>query len=50
MLFTKGFDCILLSDGSGTTSPDSSHQCIEFNTAKTWGFLMSCEDLAKVVK
>ncbi|KKY19244.1 putative isochorismatase family protein [Phaeomoniella chlamydospora] len=45
--FTKGWDCILLSDGAGTTSPDSSQQCIEFNTAKTWGFLMSCEDMAK---
>ena len=44
--FTKGFDCILLSDGSGTTSADSSQECIEYNAAKTWGFLMKCEDMA----
>lgn len=47
--FTKGWDCILLSDGSGTTSPVSSQDSIEFNVAKTWGFLMSCEDMAKGV-
>ena len=44
--FTKGWDCILLSDGSGTTSADSSQECIEYNVAKTWGFLMKCEDMA----
>ncbi|KAI9726816.1 MAG: hypothetical protein M1828_000672 [Chrysothrix sp. TS-e1954] len=45
--FTKGYDCFLLSDGCGTTSPDHSQQCVEFNSAKTWGFVLSCEDLAK---
>ena len=44
--FSKGYDCLLLNDGCGTTSPDSSQQCIEFNTAKTWGFLLSCKDMA----
>ena len=47
--FTKGWDCVLLSDGAATTSPDSSQDCIEFNVAKTWGFLMSCEDMANAV-
>ena len=47
--FTKGYDCLMLSDGCGTTSPDHAQQCIEFNTAKTWGFTLTCEDLAKGV-
>ncbi|KAI9811446.1 MAG: hypothetical protein M1827_005429 [Pycnora praestabilis] len=44
--FSKGYDCILLSDGCGTTSPKSAQDCIEFNGAKTWGFVASCGDLA----
>jgi nicotinamidase-related amidase len=47
--FSKGYDCILLSDGCGTTSPDFAQQSFEFNAAKTFGFCMSCEDLAKGV-
>ena len=45
--FSKGYDCILLNDGCGTTSPDYAQLCIEFNSAKTWGFVTSCEDLLK---
>jgi nicotinamidase-related amidase len=48
--FTKGWDCVLLSDGTGTTSPDYSQESIEFNCAKTWGFCMKCEDFAKGVE
>ena len=48
--FTKGYDCLLLSDGSATTSPDFAQQCIEFNTAKTWGFVLKCEKLAEGVE
>ena len=29
---TKGWDCLLLSDGCATTSPDFARQCIEYNT------------------
>jgi len=47
--FSKGYDCVLLSDGAATTSPDSSQESVVFNCAKTWGFVMSCEDLAKGV-
>lgn len=47
--FTKGYDCLLLSDGSATTSPDHAQQCIEYNTAKTWGFVLCCQGLAKGV-
>lgn len=48
--FTKGWDCVLLSDGAGTTSPASSQESIEFNCAKTWGFCLKCEDFAKGVE
>jgi nicotinamidase-related amidase len=47
--FSKGYDCIMLSDGCGTTSPDFAQDCVEYNGAKTWGFVLSCEDLAKGV-
>ncbi|KAI9711972.1 MAG: hypothetical protein M1820_001680 [Bogoriella megaspora] len=48
--FSKGYDCILLSDGCGTTSPEYATQCIEFNAAKTWGFVATCEDFANGAK
>lgn len=48
--FTKGYDCVLLSDGAGTTSPKSSQESIEFNCAKTWGFCVSCEGFRKGVE
>ncbi|KAL6718826.1 hypothetical protein ACLMJK_003060 [Lecanora helva] len=37
--FTKGYDCILLRDGCGTTSPEYAKECVEFNCARTWGFV-----------
>ena len=43
--FTKGWDCILLKDACGTTSPDSARECIEFNSARTWGFVTVCNGL-----
>ncbi|TIA02590.1 Isochorismatase hydrolase [Aureobasidium pullulans] len=47
--FSKGYDCVMLRDACGTTSPEFSQQCIEFNAAKSWGFVATCEDLAKGV-
>jgi nicotinamidase-related amidase len=47
--FTKGYDCILLADGSATTSPAGAQESIEFNCAKTWGFCMTCEMFAEGV-
>jgi nicotinamidase-related amidase len=44
--FSKQLDVILLSDGAGTTSPASSQESIEFNSAKTWGFCTTCKDFA----
>ena len=48
--FTKGWDCVLLSDGAGTTSPAHSQDSVEFNCAKTWGFVLTCADFAKGVE
>lgn len=48
--FTKGWDCVLLSDGAGTTSPSSSQESIEFNCAKTWGFCLTCAEFAEGVE
>ena len=47
--FTKGWDCILLKDACGTTSPDFARQCVEFNCARTWGFVTECSALEKAV-
>lgn len=47
--FSKGYDCVLLSDGTGTTSPGFAQQCFEYNAAETFGFAMSCESFAEAV-
>jgi nicotinamidase-related amidase len=47
--FSKGYDCVLLSDGCGTTSPACAQECYEFNAAGTYGFCTSCEEFAKGV-
>jgi len=47
--FSKGYDCILLSDGAGTTSPAFAQQCFDFNAAHTFGFATSCKALAEGV-
>ncbi|KAI1428147.1 Isochorismatase-like protein [Xylaria sp. FL1777] len=43
---TKGWDCLLLSNGTATTSPAFAKQCIEYNTEGGWGFVLTCEQLA----
>ena len=48
--FTKGWDCILLRDACGTTSPDFASECVEFNCARTWGFVTDCNGLEEGVK
>lgn len=47
--FSKGYDCVLLSDGCGTSSPEYAQKCFEFNAAHTFGFCTTCEDLAQGV-
>ncbi|KAG8528502.1 uncharacterized protein KY384_007420 [Bacidia gigantensis] len=46
----KGWDCLLLSDGCATTSPDYCRQCIEYNAGDGWGFMLSCEQLARAAE
>lgn len=48
--FSKGYDCILLDDGVGTSSPEFAQSCIEYNAGKSWGFVSSCEKLARGVE
>ena len=48
--FTKGWDCILLKDACGTTSPQSATECMEFNSARTWGFVTDCHGLDKGIQ
>lgn len=43
--YAKGYDVIMLSDACGTTSPEFSKQCIEFNISRSHGFLTTCEQL-----
>ena len=43
--FTKGWDCILLKDACGTTSPTFASQAVEFNCERTWGFVSDCKGL-----
>jgi nicotinamidase-related amidase len=47
--FSKGYDCVLLSDGCGTTSPEYAQKCYEYNGAGTYGFVCSCEGFAEGV-
>ena len=48
--FSKGYDCILLSDGAGTTSPEYAQKCFDFNAGNTFGFGTSCKALAAGVE
>ncbi|KAK4690535.1 hypothetical protein P7C71_g6277, partial [Lecanoromycetidae sp. Uapishka_2] len=48
--FTKGWDCVLIKDACGTTSPNFASDCVEFNCARTWGFVIDCEGLKKGVQ
>jgi nicotinamidase-related amidase len=47
--FSKGYDCVLLRDGCGTTSPACAQEAYEYNAAGTYGFCTSCEEFAKGV-
>ncbi|KAI8942239.1 hypothetical protein NX059_000322 [Plenodomus lindquistii] len=48
--FSKGFDCVLLRNGCGTSSPAFAQEAWEWNVANTFGFVVNCEDLAKGVE
>lgn len=48
--FAKGWDCVLLSDACGTSSPAFATSCVEFNCARTWGFVVGCGELGRGVE
>jgi len=47
---TRGWDCLMLSDGCATTSPTYAKECVEYNVGRSWGFAFSCRDLAEGVE
>lgn len=47
--FTKGWDCLMLSDACATTSPAFAKEMIEFNMAGGWGFVLTTEQFAEGV-
>lgn len=48
--FSKGYDCVLLSDGCGTTSTKSGQECVEWNAENVWGFKATCGQLREGVE
>lgn len=44
--FSKGYDCVLLRDGTATTSPAAASEAWEYNCTNSWGFVMTCEALS----
>lgn len=46
----KGFDCLLLRDGCGTTSPSFAQQTIEYNCARGSGFVIDCETFQRNIE
>ncbi|KAF2448950.1 isochorismatase family protein [Karstenula rhodostoma CBS 690.94] len=47
--FSNGYDCVLLSDGCGTSSGEGAQKAWEFNAERTFGFCVKCEGLAEGV-
>lgn len=48
--FSIGYDVVLLRDGCGTTSPGFAREMVEWNCAKTWGFVVECAGLGEGVE
>ena len=48
--FSRGYDCVLLSDGCGTSSPEAAQKSWEYNAERTYGFCTTCELVAKGVE
>ena len=45
----RNWDCLLLSDGTATTSPNFAQESVEYNM-QGWGFLLTCKALVDGVK
>lgn len=48
--WSKGYDTILVSDGTGTTSPNFAQQCLEYNAENSWGWVLSCRQIQEGVE
>ncbi|KAK3372300.1 Isochorismatase-like protein [Podospora didyma] len=48
--FSKGWDCLMLSDVCATSSPAFAQQMVEYNCEGAWGFVLTCEQLAEGVR
>ncbi|MCJ1340025.1 hypothetical protein MMC09_005319 [Bachmanniomyces sp. S44760] len=46
----KGWDCVLLSDCCGTTSPGFAKEAVEWNCERGWGFVGCSEGLERGVE
>ena len=45
----KGWDCVLLADGCGSSSPDWAVRGVEWNVERGWGFVSSCLEVGRGV-
>lgn len=45
----RGWDCLMLSDACATTSPGFATEMVEYNTAGSWGFVLTTEQLVQGV-
>ena len=48
--FAQGYDCVLLKDGCATTSPHGAQECVEYNVARTMGFVVDCQGFARDIE
>lgn len=47
--FSRGYDCVMLSDGCGTSSGEGAQRAWEWNAERTYGFCVTCEGFARAV-
>lgn len=48
--FSRGFDCVLMADACGTTSPKYMTDSVVRNAERCWGFVTDSVKLAAAVK
>lgn len=48
--FAKGWDCVLVREACGTSSPGFARECVEHNCARSWGFVVGVGELGRGVE
>jgi nicotinamidase-related amidase len=48
--FSKGFDCIMLTDVCGTSSPEYMTDAVIRSVERCWGFVTDSDELARGVE